>query len=157
MKIVEIMLFCIDTDQFKTRTLSELVPSLTKNVLIDYCAATQQVVVGSAEGLVHVFDVKNTKCTPLHAHNAPTSAVSLATNGRTLVTFSENEGRVSIWQSSSGLLSLMSPGPLKLVRVVDALPPLSSSHTSKSPLFKWEATKLVSLYLSDGTKKSFAV
>ncbi|XP_063674628.1 WD repeat-containing protein 7-like isoform X2 [Bolinopsis microptera] len=156
-KIVEIMLFCIDTDQFKTRTLSELVPSLTKNVLIDYCAATQQVVVGSAEGLVHVFDVKNTKCTPLHAHNAPTSAVSLATNGRTLVTFSENEGRVSIWQSSSGLLSLMSPGPLKLVRVVDALPPLSSNHSSKSPLFKWEATKLVSLYLSDGTKKSFAV
>ena len=29
-KIVEIMLFCIDTEQFKTRTLSELVPSLTK-------------------------------------------------------------------------------------------------------------------------------
>ena len=138
-----------------TAELNPLSPP--RNVLIDYCSATQQVAVGSAEGLVHVFDVRSTKCTPLHAHNAPTSAVSFASNGRTLVTFSESEGRVSIWQSSSGLLSLMSPGPLKLVRMVDALPPLPQNHPSKCPVFKWEATKLVSLYLNDKTKKSFAV
>ena len=159
-KITEIMLFCIDTEQFKIRTLSELVPALTRNPLVDYCATTQQVAVGSNEGLVHVFDIRNAKCMPLHAHNAPTSVVSFSSNGRILVTFSEREGKVSIWQSSSGLLSLpsswsLSSGPLKLLRIVDTLLPLQQG--SKSPVFKWETSKLISLYLSDGTKKSFAV
>lgn len=159
-KITEIMLFCIDTEQFKTRTLSELVPALTKNPLIDYCASTQQVAVGSNEGLVHIFDIRNSKCLPLHAHNGPTSVVSFSSNGRILVSFSEREGKVSIWQSSSGLLSLpsswsISSGPLKLLRVVDTLPPLKQG--TKSPMFKWETSKLISLFLSDGTKKSFAV
>jgi len=104
-----------------------------------------------------VFDIRSSKCTPLHAHNAATSAVSLAANGRTLVTYSEREGKVSIWQSSSGLLSLMSPGPLKLVRVVDSVPPIKQGTTNKTPIFKWDAPRLITLYTADGNKKSFAV
>jgi len=156
-KVVEIVLFCIDTEQFKTRTLGDLVPSLTRNPLIDYCASTQQVAVGSAEGLVHMFDIKSSKCHPLHAHSAPITALSLSPNGRALITYSEREGKLTIWQSSAGILSLMSPGPLKLVRCVDTLPVVSVDSYPKVAQFKWDTSRSVHLCLPDGTRKLYTL
>ena len=74
-----------------------------RNPLIDYCASTQQVAVGSAEGLVHMFDIKTSKCHPLHAHSAAITCLSLSPNGRALITYSEREGKVTIWQVSAGV------------------------------------------------------
>lgn len=156
-KVVEIVLFCIDTEQFKTRTLGDLVPSLTRNPLIDYCASTQQVAVGSAEGLVHMFDIKSSKCHPLHAHSAPITALSLSPNGRALITYSEREGKLTIWQSSAGILSLMSPGPLKLVRCVDTLPVVSVDSYPKVAQFRWDTSRSVHLCLPDGTRKLYTL
>lgn len=74
---------------------------------------TQRLAVGTDDGAVVVYDVKTaTRLYVLEAHRTPVTAVSIAPDGRRLVSTALDESLVAVWKIGSSILGMLTPaGP----------------------------------------------
>lgn len=157
-EVMDIVLHCVDQSHLKSKGLHEVFPAICRYNQVSHCPATRRIAVGSHNGQVAMYELRQGRCQLLSAHSAPLSACAFSTDGKFLVTYSCNENKLSFWQTTTGMFGLGAPST-RCVKCYSTAPLADAARLSPARLAKltWTGQRQATLTLADGSETRFNV
>ncbi|XP_023312919.1 WD repeat-containing protein 7-like, partial [Anoplophora glabripennis] len=100
-ELMDIILHCLDPSQLKNKGLQEVFPAVCRFNQVSHCPATRRIAVGSHIGSLTLYELRQGKCTTIHAHSSAVTALSFSPDGKFLVSYACGENKLSFWQTST--------------------------------------------------------
>lgn len=101
-EVMDITLHCLDLSELKNKGLNEVCAPICKFNQVSHCASTRRIAVGSNNGHLAIYELRQNKCQMIPAHAKPVTALAFSPDGKYLVSYSCAENRLSFWQTSTG-------------------------------------------------------
>ncbi|XP_058880559.1 WD repeat-containing protein 7-like isoform X4 [Acipenser ruthenus] len=164
-EVMDIIMYCLEGSLVKKKGLQECFPAICRFYMVGYCERSHRIAVGARVGSVALYDVRTGKCQTIHGHKGPITAVSFATDGRYLATYSNADSHISFWQMNTSLLGsigmLNSAPQLRCIKTYQVPPvqPVSpgSQNALKLARLIWTSNRNVILMVHDGKEHRFMV
>ena len=160
---MDIILHCLDLNNLKNRTLTEVFPSISKFANVTFCAASKRIAVGSKNGILAIFELKMPqKSQILTAHSNSVTCCAFAPDGKHLATYSMEENKICFWSTATSLFGL-GQSQTKCVKTYNTKPvsgPISLQDPVGSkapPRLIWVANKALILMFADGSECRYSV
>ncbi|ESN95959.1 hypothetical protein HELRODRAFT_114551 [Helobdella robusta] len=98
-ELTDVMIHCLDMNQIKTSGLQEIFPGYCKKFpMVSYCHSTRRIVVGTRNGNLLFYDLKQGKCQSIAAHRGQILGVGFSADGKFLASIALADMKVYIWQ-----------------------------------------------------------
>ncbi|XP_041091656.1 WD repeat-containing protein 7-like isoform X2 [Polyodon spathula] len=164
-EVMDIIMYCLEGSLVKKKGLQECFPAICRFYMVGYCERSHRIAVGARVGSVALYDVRTGKCQTIHGHKGPITAVSFATDGRYLATYSNADSHISFWQMNTSLLGsigmLNSAPQLRCIKTYQVPPvqPVSPGSQTALKLARliWTSNRNVILMVHDGKEHRFMV
>lgn len=157
-EVMDITLHCLDSQDLKTKPLTEICPSICKFNQVSHCAATRRISVGASNGHLAIYELRQNKCQMIPAHSHQITALAFSPDGKFLVSYACGENRLSFWQTSTGMFGL-GQSQTKCIKGYSTAPILDVNRLNPMRLAKliWINNRTVTLMLADGSETRFNV
>ncbi|CAG5090462.1 Oidioi.mRNA.OKI2018_I69.PAR.g12611.t1.cds [Oikopleura dioica] len=156
-EVVDIVLFCLDSQAFKKTRLSDAFPPLQRFHMLSFCNNTRRIAAGTKNGQIIVYDLKTLKSQVVSAHRGAVSALCFSPDGKYLATYSNVENQLSFWVMVSSIFGMVT-SHVKCVKSVGTVPlRVSSSNISENPKLVWVNKEVAVLLNSDGSEYRFTI
>ncbi|XP_023310546.1 WD repeat-containing protein 7 isoform X2 [Anoplophora glabripennis] len=157
-ELMDIILHCLDPSQLKNKGLQEVFPAVCRFNQVSHCPATRRIAVGSHIGSLTLYELRQGKCTTIHAHSSAVTALSFSPDGKFLVSYACGENKLSFWQTSTGMFGL-GQSQTKNVKSYSTAPIADVARLNPMRLARliWINNRTVTLMLADGSETRFNV
>ncbi|CAH0550599.1 unnamed protein product [Brassicogethes aeneus] len=157
-ELMDIILHCLDPSQLKNKPLNEVFPAVCRFNQVSHCSATRRIAVGSNAGTLTLYELRQSKCTTIHAHSTAVTAAAFSPDGKFLVSYACAENKLSFWQTSTGMFGL-GQSQTKNVKSYSTAPIADVARLNPMRLARliWINNRTVTLMLADGSETRFNV
>ncbi|XP_030745113.1 WD repeat-containing protein 7 isoform X4 [Sitophilus oryzae] len=157
-ELVDIILHCLDPSQLKNKSLQNVFPAICKFNQVSHCPTTRRIAVGSHLGSLTIHELRQNRCTVIHAHSEAVTACAFSPDGKFLVSYACGENKLSFWQTSTGMFGL-GQSQTKNVKSYSTAPIADVARLNPMRLARliWINNRTVTLMLADGSETRFNV
>ncbi|CAG9764387.1 unnamed protein product [Ceutorhynchus assimilis] len=157
-QLMDIILHCLDPSQLKNKGLQDVFPAVCKFTQVSHCPATRRIAVGSNNGMLTIYELRQGKYTTIPAHSGPVTACAFSPDGKFLVSYACSENKLSFWQTSTGMFGL-GHAQTKNVKSYSTAPIADVARLNPMRLARliWINNRTVTLMLADGSETRFNV
>ncbi|KAL3310666.1 hypothetical protein Ciccas_010762 [Cichlidogyrus casuarinus] len=167
-ELVEVCIACADKTKLKERGLMHVCPALSKFSSVSSNSKIQKACAASTNGALIFYDFKIGRYLSVPEHKEPISALKFSTDGRSLASYSVNEGQIRIWQISTTGLFGMGGQQVKLSGTFPVPPlakppgrgPETKSLDDSKPnqvWLDWPEPKVVQLFTQSGITRQINI
>ncbi|KAI5705427.1 hypothetical protein M8J76_002278 [Diaphorina citri] len=157
-EVMDIILHCVDPGHLKVKPLADVFPAITRFNQVSHCPTTRRIAVGAKKGSIALYELRSSKCQMIPAHNSAISALAFSPDGKSLVSYSCGENKLSFWQTSTGMFGLGN-SQTRCIKTYSTSPiaEMSRLNPMRMPKLVWINNKTVTLMLADGSETRYNI